>query len=99
MLSHFSFAQLFATSGLSPPGSSDHGILQVRITGVGHHAFLQGLFLTQELKPCLLYLLHQKVGSLPLAPSGKPDISGFSRSFQRGLGGPNPGAFNIVTKG
>ena len=32
----------------SPPGPSVHGILQVRILGVGWHAFLQGIFPTQE---------------------------------------------------
>ena len=29
-------------------------------------------FLTQGLNPCLLHLLHWQVGSLPLAPPGKP---------------------------
>ena len=39
------------------------------------HALFQGIFLTQELNPCLL---QWQVGSLPLSPSGKPmciDIS------------------------
>ena len=40
-------------------------------TGVGCHALLQGIFLTQGLNPCLLCLLHWQVGSLPLTP-GKP---------------------------
>ena len=40
-------------------------------TGVGCHA-LQGIFPTQRSKPHLLCLLHQQVGSLPLAPPGKP---------------------------
>ena len=34
-------------------------------------SFLQGIFLTQGLNPCLLCLLHWKVGSLPLVPPGK----------------------------
>ena len=34
------------------------------------HALLQGIFLTQELKPCLLHLLHWQVGSLPPVPLG-----------------------------
>ena len=34
----------------SPPGSSDHGILQAKTTGVG----LQGIFPTQGLDPSLL---------------------------------------------
>ena len=33
----------------SPPGSSVQGTLQARITGVGYHAFLQGIFLTHGL--------------------------------------------------
>ena len=51
----------------SPPGSSVHGILQARITGVGCHALLQGIFLTQGSNPCLL---HWQVGSLPLSHLG-----------------------------
>ena len=39
--------------------------------GVGRHALLQGIFLTQELNPCLLCLLHWQMGSLPLGPPGK----------------------------
>ena len=41
-------------------------------TGVGCHFLLQGIFLTQELNPHLLYLLHWQVGFLPLMPPGKP---------------------------
>ena len=33
---------------------------------------LQGIFLIQGLNPGLLCLLHWQVGSLPLAPPGKP---------------------------
>ena len=40
-------------------------------TGMGYHALLQGIFLTQGLKPGLLCLLHWQVGSLPLVPPGK----------------------------
>ena len=39
----------------SPPGSTVHRILQARITGVGCHALLQGIFLTQGLNPGLLH--------------------------------------------
>ena len=42
----------------SPPGSSVHGILQAKNTGVGGHALLQGIFLTQGSNPSLLQLLH-----------------------------------------
>ena len=38
----------------------------------GYCALLQGIFLTQGLNPCLLYLLPWQAGSLPLAPLGKP---------------------------
>ena len=42
----------------SPPGSSVHGIFQTRITGVGCHALLQGIFLMQGLNPRFLQILH-----------------------------------------
>ena len=41
-------------------------------TGVGCHALLQGIFLTQGSNPHLLCLLFWQAGSLPLAPPGKP---------------------------
>ena len=41
-------------------------------TGVDYHALLQGIFLTQGLNLTLLCLLYWQVGSLPLAPPGKP---------------------------
>ena len=41
-------------------------------TRVGYHFLLQGTFPTQGLNLCLLHLLHWQVGSLPLAPPGKP---------------------------
>ena len=43
----------------SPPGSS---VLDFpgKNTGVGCHALLQGIFLTQELNLCLLQLLHYR---------------------------------------
>ena len=40
----------------------------------GCHALLQGIFLTQRLNMCLLYLLQWQAGSLPLASAGKPII-------------------------
>ena len=45
-----------------PPGSSVHGVSPGKNTGVGCHAFLQGIFLTQGSNPCLLRLLHQGAG-------------------------------------
>ena len=41
-------------------------------TGMGCHALLQGIFLTQGSNPRLLGPLHWWVDSLPLAPPGKP---------------------------
>ena len=43
--------------------------------GMGCHALLQGIFLTQGLNPHLLRLLHWQAGSLPRAQPGKPRIS------------------------
>ena len=36
------------------------------------HGFFQGIFPTQELKPCFLHLLHWQAGSLQLVLLGKP---------------------------
>ena len=41
-------------------------------TGMGCHALLKGIFLTQGSNPHLLGLLHWEMGSLPLAPPMKP---------------------------
>ena len=43
-------------------------------TGLGCHALLQGLFLTEGLNLHLLRLLHWQVGSLSLVPPGKPSV-------------------------
>ena len=42
-------------------------------TGVGCHFLLQGIFLTQKLKPYLLLLLHWQADSLPLHYVGRWD--------------------------
>ena len=39
---------------------------------MGCHALLQGIFQTQGSNLRLLHLLHCQVGSLPVAPPGKP---------------------------
>ena len=67
VLRHFSRVQLFAT-----PWTVAHQLLcpwdsPGKNTGVGGHARLQGIFLTQGLNPCLLHLLHWQAGSSPLA--------------------------------
>ena len=56
----------------SPPGSSVHGILQARISGLPCPP--PGIFLTQGSSPCFLCLLHWQVGSLPPTLPGKPTI-------------------------
>ena len=61
-------------------GSSAHGDSPGKSTGVGCHALLQGIFLTQGSNPRLSCLLPWQVGSLPLAPPGKP--LGLYRYFQ-----------------
>ena len=59
------------TMDCSLPGSLVHGDSPGKNIGVGFRGFLQ-IFLTQGWNPCLLHLLHWQVGSLPLAPPGKP---------------------------
>ena len=71
MLSHFSRVWLFVTPWTIA--------LQVCLTigfsgkniGVDCYTLLQGIFLTQELNPHFLLLLHWQAGSLPLALPGK----------------------------
>ena len=58
----------------SAPGSSVHGDSLGRNTGVGYHSLPQGIFPTQGLNLRLLCLLHWHVGSLLLAPPGKPNF-------------------------
>ena len=53
----------------------------VKNTGVGCRALLQGIFPPQGLNPCLLCLLHQQAGSLPLGPPGKPPVRGSVQSL------------------
>ena len=60
--------------------SQPHGLQPTRLlcpwdfpgksTGVGYHTLLQGIFLTEGSKLCLLCLLYWQVGSLPLVPAG-----------------------------
>ena len=70
MLNHFSPVQFLATpqpTRLLCPWESPG-----KNTGVGCHAFLEGIFPTLGLNPRLLRLLHWQVGSLPLVPLGEP---------------------------
>ena len=61
------FATLWTVAHWAPLSMDCPG----KTTGVGCHAFLEGIFLTQGLNPCLLHLLHWQAGSLPLVPPGK----------------------------
>ena len=54
----------------SLPGSSVHGILPGKNTGVGCHALLQGIFLTQGSNLSPLCLLRWQTDSLPLSYQG-----------------------------
>ena len=81
----------------SPPGSSVHGDSPGKNTGVGCHALLQGIFLTQGLNPRLLYLLHWQVGSLPLTPSGKPHFHWPKPSHMAKPRARRPGRYNHLT--
>ena len=69
-LSHFSCvwfcATLWTARLLCPWDSTGKNM------GVVCHALLQGIFLAQGSKPCLLSLLHWLLSSLPLLPPGKP---------------------------
>ena len=72
MLSHFSCVQLFATLWtVVCQAPLSVGFFR-QDTGVGCHAFLQGIFPTQGLNPHLLCFLHWQAGSLPLESLGKP---------------------------
>ena len=55
----------------SPPGSPGLGILQARILEWVAMPSCR-IFSTQELNPQLLCLLYWQMGSVPLAPTGKP---------------------------
>ena len=67
----------------SPPGSSVNDDSPGKNNGVGCHALLQGIFLTQGLNPRLLHLLNWQAGSLPLVPPGKHEKCSFL-SISRG---------------
>ena len=61
----------------SPPGSTVHGILHSRILEwvAMPNSSWAGMVPTQGSNPCLLCHLPWQVGSLPLAPPGKPSTS------------------------
>ena len=72
VLSRFSSVRLFVTLWTAAhrvPLSM--GFSRQDLPGVGCHALLQGIFLTQGWNLHLLCLLHWQAVSLPLAPPGK----------------------------
>ena len=56
----------------SPPCSSVHGDVPGKNTGMGFHALLQGIFLTQGPNLPLLCVPDWQADSSPLVPPGKP---------------------------
>ena len=74
LLSQCVLAQLSPTlcnpMDCSLPGSSVHGNSPGKITGVGCHFLLQGIFPSQGMNLCLLHLLHWQADSLPLCHLG-----------------------------
>ena len=63
----------------SPAGSPVHWILQAR-TGVGCHALLQRIFLTQGLNLSLLYHLYWQVGFLTTSPTWEAQEEGIMKN-------------------
>ena len=66
---------LFQSHGLLPASLAWPWDFPGKITGVGCHFLLQGLFLTQGLSLRLLCLLHWQADSLPLSHQGGPYLS------------------------
>ena len=68
----------------SLPSSLVHGILQARILEwIAIHSLLQGIFLIQGSKLRLLCLLLWQEDSLPLVPSGKPQVMGMHTQIRQ----------------
>ena len=72
LLSHLRHVQLFGVLWIRAHQAPLSMGFSSKDTGVGCHALLQEIFPTQRWNPYLLCLLHWQVGSLPLAPPGKP---------------------------
>ena len=71
-LSHFKHVQLCVTPWTVAPQAPLLWDSPGKNTGVGCHALLQGIFLTQELNLCLQHLLHWQAGSLHKCHLGSP---------------------------
>ena len=71
MLHHFSHVWLSGTPWTQPIMLLCLWDSSGKNTGVGCHALLHGIFLSQGSNPCLLCLLHWQESCLPLTPPGK----------------------------
>ena len=69
----------------SSPGPLVHGILQARILERVAIPFSRGSSPPRD-RTCVLHLLHWQVGSLPLAPPGKPFELSISYLFSSFIG-------------
>ena len=67
-LNHFSRVRLFVTLWMVAHQAPARGDSAGKNTGVGCHALLQGIFVTQGSNQSLLHLLRWQAGSLSLAP-------------------------------
>ena len=74
MISHFSNVRLFVTLWIVAHQAPLSMGFFSKNTGVDCHTLLQGILSTQGWNLHLLHLLHWQVGSLPLAPPGKPRV-------------------------
>ena len=84
VLSHSVMSDSLKPLDYRPPGSSVHGDAPGKNTGVGCHALLQGIFLTQGLNPGLLHcrwILYQL--SHQGSPQGLILESKFSKTYPR----------------
>ena len=75
MLSHSVVSDSLRPHGLQPARLLCPWDSPGKITGVGCHLLLQGIFPTQGLNPHLLHFLHWQADSLPLAPLQTPLVS------------------------
>ena len=71
VLSHSVMSDSLRPPLCSPPGSSVHGDSPSKNTGRDCPFLLQGIFQTQELNLCLLFLLHWQADVFTTAPPGK----------------------------
>ena len=85
VLSHFSHVQLFET--LLTVASYVPLFMGFSRQEYRSGLTFQGIFPTLESNRCLQHLLHWQVGSLPLAPPGKPLVSTYLPTIT--LNGPN----------